>query len=60
MIQRMTDLADEQQIGSYAWTSNPMAPSFYRRFGFEITAEEVVIGVKIWFMWRPTVTKSRD
>ena len=59
MVQRMTGLADEQQVGSYLWTSNPRAPSFYRRFGFDITGEQEVIGAKIWFMWRPAVTGSR-
>lgn len=59
MLQRMTSLADEQRVGCYLWTSTPGATSFYRRFGFDITGEDEVMGAKVWFIWRPSVTGSR-
>ncbi|MQA83924.1 MAG: GNAT family N-acetyltransferase [Streptosporangiales bacterium] len=47
---RRLDEAD--QVG-YLETDKPENVHFYRRFGFEVLAEEAVIGVPNWFMRRP-------
>ena len=36
----------------YLETDRPENVSFYRRFGFEITVETPVLGVRNYFMWR--------
>lgn len=55
MLQRLVDWADEERLGCYLETGNPRNVPLYQRFGFQTTAEEKIIGVHIWFMWRPPV-----
>jgi ribosomal protein S18 acetylase RimI-like enzyme len=44
--------ADEDKVGCYLETSNVRNVPLYERFGFETVAEEEIIGVNNWFMWR--------
>jgi ribosomal protein S18 acetylase RimI-like enzyme len=53
MMQRLVSRADEEHVGCYLENGNPRNVPFYRSFGFQTTAEERVIGVPTWFMWRP-------
>ena len=53
MMQHLVSRADEERVGCYLENGNPRNVPFYRSFSFQITAEEKVIGVPTWFMWRP-------
>ena len=57
MLQRLVDRADEERMGCYLETVNPRDVPLYRRFGFQTTDEQEVIGVHTWFMWRPPSRK---
>jgi ribosomal protein S18 acetylase RimI-like enzyme len=59
MLQRVTGWADEQSVGCYLETSNPRNVPLYRRFGFQTTAEAEIMGVPLWFMWRPPAAADR-
>lgn len=53
MLERLVGRADEERVGCYLENGNPRNVPLYRRFGFQVTSEEEVIGVHTWFMWRP-------
>ena len=44
---------------AYLETDKPINVRFYERFGFEIIAEQEVIGVTNWFMLRRSVKRDR-
>jgi ribosomal protein S18 acetylase RimI-like enzyme len=43
---------DSQKDASYLETDRPENLPFYQRFGFKVIAEERILGVMNWFMWR--------
>lgn len=53
LLQRLADHADEDRVGCYLETGNQRNVPLFRRFGFQTTAEEEVVGIPTWFMWRP-------
>jgi ribosomal protein S18 acetylase RimI-like enzyme len=59
MMQSLVNRADEECRGCYLENGNPRNVPFYRRFGFQIMAEETVVGVPTWFMWRPPVRRPK-
>lgn len=46
------ELVDEQRSPAYLETDRAQNLSFYQRFGFVVVAEEDVLGVRNWYMWR--------
>lgn len=50
---------DEAREVGYLETDKPENVRFYRRFGFEVVAEESVIGAPNWFMRRPAAADLR-
>jgi ribosomal protein S18 acetylase RimI-like enzyme len=49
---------DASRFVAYLETDRPENVAFYRRFGFQIVAEDVVLGVPNWFMMRGPVDGS--
>ncbi|MBW2365484.1 MAG: GNAT family N-acetyltransferase [Deltaproteobacteria bacterium] len=52
MLKHLASSADQDQVGCFLETGNPKNVPLYQRFGFETVAEEQIIGVNTWFMWR--------
>jgi GNAT superfamily N-acetyltransferase len=51
---------DEQELDGYLETDRQENVRLYERFGYRVIAEEHVIGVPNWFMWRSaSVGRSR-
>ena len=46
-------IVDEHQGVAYLETDKAINVTFYERQGFEVVAEEVVLGTPNWFMRRP-------
>jgi ribosomal protein S18 acetylase RimI-like enzyme len=44
--------ADQDHVGCFLETGNPRNLPLYQRFGFQTVAEQEIIGVNAWFMWR--------
>ena len=53
LLSHLTHRADAEQVGCYLETADPRTVSFYQRLGFEIIANKIIIGLPVWFMWRP-------
>jgi ribosomal protein S18 acetylase RimI-like enzyme len=53
LMESFCDLIDEDRTEAYLETERPENAPFYQRFGFNVMEDEVVIGVKNWFMLRP-------
>ncbi|MFX1552977.1 MAG: GNAT family N-acetyltransferase [Promethearchaeota archaeon] len=53
LIKFYCDLIDRDGIEAYHETDRPENVPFYERFGFKVAGEEIVIGVKSWYMLRP-------
>lgn len=49
---------DADGVPSYLETDRSENRTFYRRAGFETIAEECILGVRVWRMWRPTAGGS--
>lgn len=47
------DLVDKDGIEAYLETDRPENVPFYERFGFKVVEDEIVVGVRNWFMLRP-------
>ena len=47
------DLLDEDAIDGYLETDRPENVPFYERFGFRVVEEDIVVGIRNWFMLRP-------
>jgi len=52
LLARYAALLDERGQTGYLETDRPANVRFYRRFGFEVTDEALVLGVPNWFMVR--------
>lgn len=55
MLERLAARADAERLGISLESGNPRNLSLYRRFGFRTTAEEEILAVPTWFMWRPPI-----
>jgi hypothetical protein len=53
LMKRYCDELDRSGQAAYLETDRPENVQYYRRFGFETSAEGVVLGVRNYFMWRP-------
>ncbi len=47
------DLVDKDKMEAYHETDKPENVPFYERFGFKVSDEETVNGVKMWYLLRP-------
>lgn len=52
LMSRFCALVDDDRTGSYLETDRPENVPFYRRFGFDVTGNATIHGVRNWFMWR--------
>jgi ribosomal protein S18 acetylase RimI-like enzyme len=52
LLDDLSSRADQENVGCYLETSNPRNVLLYQRFGYDTVAEEEIIGVNTWFMWR--------
>ena len=52
LLGRITEMADVEEVGCFLETANPMNLALYERFGFQVVAQQHVIEVPTWFMWR--------
>ena len=46
------ELVDDQRSPAYLETDRERNLAFYQRFGFVVVAEEDILGVRNWYMWR--------
>jgi GNAT superfamily N-acetyltransferase len=53
ILHHLVSKADQDRVGCFLETGNPRNVPLYQRFGFQTVAEEEIIGVHAWFMWRP-------
>jgi ribosomal protein S18 acetylase RimI-like enzyme len=53
MLAHFCEHVDGSKAAAYLETDTESNVALYRRFGWEVTAEEKVLGVPNWFMWRP-------
>ena len=52
MMQFYCDIIDKDRIEAYHETDRPENVPFYERFGFSVVGEEMINGVKNWYMLR--------
>ncbi len=52
MLEKCCELIDQPKDAAYLETDRPENVPFYERFGFVVTGEEQILGVRNWFMWR--------
>jgi ribosomal protein S18 acetylase RimI-like enzyme len=52
MMEKSCEIIDQKKDAAYLETDRPENVLFYERFGFSVTAEEQILGVRNWFMWR--------
>jgi GNAT superfamily N-acetyltransferase len=53
ILEHLTSKADQAQLGCYLETATRKNLSLYQRFGFQVFHVEEIIGLPVWFMWRP-------
>lgn len=58
IMRNLVSKADEAEVGCYLENADPGNESFYQRFGFEPLAEEDVIGIHTWYLWREPVQNT--
>jgi len=52
MLEKCCEIVDQKKDAANLETDRPENVPFYERFGFAVTAEEQILGVRNWFMWR--------
>jgi ribosomal protein S18 acetylase RimI-like enzyme len=52
LMQAFCETMDEAAEGSYLETDKPINVRFYEKFGFKVTGEDEVLGVRNWYMYR--------
>jgi ribosomal protein S18 acetylase RimI-like enzyme len=53
MMKFYCDIIDRDRMEAYHETDRPENVRFYQRFGFKVVGEEIINGVKNWYMLRP-------
>jgi GNAT superfamily N-acetyltransferase len=53
ILRRLAVDADTAGVGCYLETATPRNLPLYQRFGFRVFAQQEIIGVPAWFLWRP-------
>ena len=56
LLKEFCGRVDKTGLAAYLETDRPENVRLYERFGFKVTREMPVIGVRCWFMWRPPKT----
>lgn len=54
LMLRYIEHLDQEKIAGYLETDRRENVEFYRKFGFIVQREEELIGVPVWYMWRPS------
>ena len=52
IVESIIQKADEKRVGCYLETAQPRNLPLYKRFGYKLIDEKVILGVPLWFMWR--------
>jgi ribosomal protein S18 acetylase RimI-like enzyme len=52
MLENCCEIVDQRSDAAYLETDRAINVTLYERFGFEVIAEELILGVPNWFMWR--------
>ena len=52
LMQRYVEHLDQERAAGYLETDREENVDFYKRFGFVVRHEEVLIGTPVWYMWR--------
>lgn len=52
LMERYCEELDRTGTAGYLETDRPKNVAFYRRFGFDVTSEVPLLGVRSYFMWR--------
>lgn len=52
LMERYVEYLDQEHTAGYLETDRPENVEFYQKFGFVIRREEVLIGTRVWYMWR--------
>jgi ribosomal protein S18 acetylase RimI-like enzyme len=52
LMRAFCEKMDEAAEDSYLETDKPINVRFYEKFGFEVTGEDEVLGVRNWYMYR--------
>ena len=58
ILSHLVQRADDDRVDCYLENPNSRNVPLYQRFGFQIVREKPVIGVPVWFMWRPPNTSA--
>lgn len=53
LMEKCCAFIDGRNDAAYLETDRPGNVPFYEKFGFSVTGEEIILGVRNWFMWRP-------
>jgi GNAT superfamily N-acetyltransferase len=52
LMQRYVEHLDQEHAAGYLETDRADNVEFYENFGFVVQREEVLIGTRVWYMWR--------
>jgi ribosomal protein S18 acetylase RimI-like enzyme len=52
MMLKCCEMLDQKKDAAWLETDRTVNVPFYERFGFTVTDEEEILGVRNWFMWR--------
>jgi GNAT superfamily N-acetyltransferase len=52
LMHRYLEYLKQERAAGYLETDRPENVEFYKRFGFVVQRQEVLIGTPIWYMWR--------
>ena len=53
LMNRYIEQLEQESAMGYLETDRPENVEFYKKFGFVVNHEEIVIGAPTWYMWRP-------
>jgi ribosomal protein S18 acetylase RimI-like enzyme len=60
LMERYCEELDQSSIAGYLETDRPENVGFYHRFGFEVTNEVMVLGVRNYLMWRKAKSSTEQ
>jgi GNAT superfamily N-acetyltransferase len=52
LMQRYLAYLKQEHAAGYLETDRPENVEFYKKFGFVVQREEILIGTPVWYMWR--------